>query len=102
MDFPLSAAIREARALATKRDRLVEAIARRWAVALRGQPVSAQDLGELWAGLEEEAARCFLKGGRRRWDPEAVRLATMEVIARVRARVEQALAESRDGRSPDA
>ena len=96
MSAPLAESVRRARALARERDQLVEAIARRWAVALRGPAVSAQDLEEFWAGLVEDAVRGVLKG-RGRWEAEAVREAAREVIAMVRARVEQALAESGSG-----
>lgn len=89
--------IRRARTLAAERDRLVEAVATRWATALRDQLLSAQDLEEFWAGLTEAAVRECLKDRSQRWTPEAVRLETAEIIARVRARVEQALAETGNG-----
>ena len=89
--------IREARTLAAKRDRLVEIIAHRWTVALSGQRLSAAELEELWGGLAEATVRGLLKDGSRRWAPEAVRQEVAEVIARVRARVEQALTAPRDG-----
>lgn len=94
--------IRRARGLSAERDRLVEAIASRWAVVLRGQSLSAQDLDELWAGLTEEAVRGVLTDGQQRWAPEAVRQEASEVMARVRARVERALTELEDGRAHDA
>ncbi|MFQ5520806.1 MAG: hypothetical protein ACE5FK_05365 [Candidatus Methylomirabilia bacterium] len=89
--------IERARALSAERDRLEEALAQQWATALRGQPVSAQDREELWAGLAEEAIRWLLKQGPEQWAPERVRQEAVEVIGRVKERVERALAESRDG-----
>ncbi|MBI4561053.1 MAG: hypothetical protein HY724_03335 [Candidatus Rokubacteria bacterium] len=97
MNSGLPELIRRARALSARRDRLVEAVAARWADALKGQVLSLDDLEELWAGLTEEAVRGLLKERRERWAPEAVRLQTAEVIARVRARVERALREEEDG-----
>lgn len=91
--------IRRAHTLSAERDRLVEAVATRWAAALRGQLLSAQDLEEFWAGLTEAAVREFLKDRSQRWTPEAVRLETAEIIARVRARVEQALVETGNGQA---
>ena len=94
--------IRHAHTLSSERDRLVEAVAHRWAAALKGQPLSAQDLEEFWAGLAEAAVRGLLKDGRERWAPEAVKLEAAEVIARVRARVESALRQTGDGPTHDA
>ncbi len=102
MRSPLSDLIRQAHVLSAERDQLVEAIARRWAVALRDQPLSAQDLEEFWAGLAEEAVRGLLRDGPRRWARAAVRQEAAEVIARVRARVERALREPGHGRTLDA
>lgn len=89
--------IGRARSLSAERDRLVEAVADRWAAALKGQPVSAGDLEQLWAGLTENVVREVLKNGRERWAPEAVRGEAAEVIARVRVRVERTLREAGDG-----
>ena len=97
MASPLPEVVGRARALSAERDRLVRSVADRWAAALRGQPVSAQDLAELWAGLTEDIVRGVLKRGRERWAPEAVRREAAEVIARVRARVEETLSETGDG-----
>lgn len=89
--------IERARALSAERDRLEEALAQQWATALRGQRLSAQDREELWAGLAEEAIRWLLKRGPEQWAPERIRQESVEVIGRVKERVERALAESRDG-----
>ncbi|MFQ5897747.1 MAG: hypothetical protein ACE5JN_05805 [Candidatus Methylomirabilia bacterium] len=89
--------IEHARALSAERDRLEEALARQWAGALRGQPLSAQDRDELWAGLAEEAIRWLLKRGPEQWAPERVRQEAIDVIGRVKERVERALAERQDG-----
>ncbi len=83
--------IRRARRLSGERDRLVAALAREWAGALRGQGLSAQDLEELWAGLTEEAVRRLQRSGDGRWSPDAVRGEAAAVIAQVRARVEREL-----------
>lgn len=97
MAASLTELIRHARDLSAERDRLVEAIAARWAEALRGQPLSPGDREELWAALAEEAARALLTERPQRWGGEAVRQEVSEVIARVRARVEQALSGAGDG-----
>lgn len=89
--------IGRARSLSAERDRLVEAVADRWAAALKGQPVSAQDLEQLWVGLTENVVREVLKNGRRQWVPEAVRREAAQVIAQVRVRVERTLREAGDG-----
>lgn len=94
--------IGRARMLAAERDRLVEAVADRWAAALKGQPVSAGDLEQLWAGLTETVVRGVLKNGRGRWVSEALRREAAEVIARVRGRVERTLREAGDGSVHDA
>jgi hypothetical protein len=94
--------IRRARTLSAERDRLVEALTHRWATTLKGKRLSAQDLEEFWAGLTEEAVRGFLKDGRGRWAPEVVRREAVEVIGRVRARVEGILTEKGDGPTHDA
>lgn len=97
MAHRLPALVGRARALSAERDRLVAAVADRWAAALGGQPVSPRDLAELWAGLTEEIVRGVLKRGGERWAPEAVRREAAEVIARVRARVEETLRDAGDG-----
>lgn len=83
----LASLIRRARRLSGERDRLVDALAREWADALRGQGLSAEDLNELWAGLTEEAVRRLQRSGNGRWPLEAVRREALGVIAQVRERV---------------
>jgi hypothetical protein len=84
--------VKRARRLATERDRLVQELAREWTTALRGQGFSSRDLEELWAGLTEEAVRRLLQTDARHAGAEAIRHEAREVIARVRARVENELA----------
>ena len=102
MGSALADLIRQARSLARERDGLVERIARRWTVALRGQPLSGEDLEQLWAALAEETLRGVLKNRTRRWPPEMVRQEVAEVIARVRAQVEHALTTPSDEESESA
>lgn len=83
----LASLIRRARRLSGERDRLVDALAREWADALRGQGLSAEDLDELWAGLTEEAVRRLQRSANGRWPLEAVRREAVGVIAQVRERV---------------
>ncbi|MGH7335184.1 MAG: hypothetical protein ACREKS_21050 [Candidatus Rokuibacteriota bacterium] len=89
----LAELIRKARRLATERDRLIEAMAAEWAHTLRGQPLSAADLDEFWAGLTEDAVRWG--GGEKagKWSPQAWRTEAQEVVARVRQKVEATLNE---------
>ena len=84
--------VKRARRLATERDRLVRELAREWTTALRGQGFSPRDLDELWAGLTEEAVRRLLQTDSRAAGGEAIRHEAREIIARVRARVENELA----------
>jgi hypothetical protein len=79
--------VRRARTLRRQRDKLVEELARDWAAALRGQGFSAADLDELWAGLAEDAV-ARLRRTPESSSPEAIRREALEVIARVRERVE--------------
>ena len=88
--------IRRARRLSRERDRLVDALAREWTEALRGQGLSAQDLEELWAGLAEEAVRRLQRSGNGRWPPEAVRREAVLVVGEVRRRVARELAGERE------
>jgi len=97
MAASLAELIRHARDLSAERDRLVEAVATRWAEVLRGQPVSPAEREELWAALAADAVRALLTERPRRWGGEAVRQEASEVIARVRARVEQVLGGAGDG-----
>jgi hypothetical protein len=85
--------IKKARRLAAERDRLVEALAGEWVVALQGQTLSRSDLEELWAALTEEALRRAGQSFDGKWNPQAVRQETEEIIARLRAKVEAALGE---------
>ena len=87
MPSRLASLIRRARRLSGERDRLVEALAREWAEALRGQSLSAEDLEELWAGLVEEAVRRLRRSSDGRWPLEALRQEAAAVVARVRERV---------------
>ena len=85
--------IRRARRLAAERDRLIDGLATEWALALRGQGLSATDLDELWAALVEDAVR---RGGRAaggKLTAQAWRHEAQEVVARVRQKVEAALDE---------
>jgi hypothetical protein len=91
MPSRLSDLVRQARRLATERDRLIEALARDWVRALRGQGLSAEDLDELWAGLIEDAVRRGPSLAEARWPTQAWRKETQEVVARVREKVEAAL-----------
>ena len=83
----LARLVRRARTLRRQRDKLVEELARDWAAALRGQGFSPTDLDELWAGLTEDAV-ARLRRAPESSSPEAIRREAMEVIARVRERVE--------------
>jgi hypothetical protein len=83
----LARLVRRARTLRRQRDKLVEELARDWAAALRGQGFSPADLDELWAGLAEDAV-ARLRRAPEASPPEAIRREALEVIARVRARVE--------------
>lgn len=85
--------IRRARRLAGERDRLVEGLAEDWARALRDQRLSRADLDELWAALAEETLRRAGRALDAKWNPQAVRQETEEVISRLRARVEAVLGE---------
>ena len=85
--------VRKARRLAAERDRLIDALAAEWIRALRGQDLSAADLDEFWAGLTEDAVRWAGTDAASPWTPQAWRLETQEVIARVREKVEAALNE---------
>ena len=84
--------VRRARRLAQERDKLVEELAREWTAALRGQGLSATDLDELWAGLTEEAVRRLLRSDSAAAGAAALRRETLEVMARVKERVEALLA----------
>lgn len=85
--------IKKARRLAAERDRLVETLAGEWVVALQGQTLSRSDLEELWAALTEEALRRAGQSLDGKWNPQAVRQETEEIIARLRVKVEAALGE---------
>jgi hypothetical protein len=102
MNASLAELIRQARKCSAERDRLVDALARRWAAALRGQQLTPADLEELWDGLAEEAVRGVLREGGERWTAEAVRQETFGVLARLRRQVEQALAAPDDGKGSPA
>jgi hypothetical protein len=84
--------VRRARRLAQERDRLVAELSAEWAAALRGRGLSPGDLDELWAGLTEEAVRRLLRADPPLGAPEAIRHEAVEVIGRVKARVETELA----------
>lgn len=84
--------IRRARKLAAERDRLVDTLADDWTRALRDQRVSRGDLEELWAALTEETLRRATRSLDTKWNAHAIRHETEEVITRLRARVEAALA----------
>ena len=62
--------------------------------ALHGQRLSPSDLEELWAALTEEALRRGSQSLDGKWNPQAVRQETENVIARLRTKVEGALRES--------
>ena len=96
MPSRLADLIRRARRLASERDRLVESLADDWTRALREQGLTRADLDELWAAMTEEALRRAGRSFDARWNTQAVRQETEEVVARLRARVEAAL--DRDGR----
>lgn len=87
----LSGLIQRAKTLSAERDRLVEELSTEWTNALRDQGLSARDLGELWAGLTEEAVRRLHSSLKGRWPGEAILRESAEVIGRVRERVERAL-----------
>jgi hypothetical protein len=87
----LGTLLRRARRLSEERDRLVEALAREWAGALRGRGFSERDLEELWAALTEEAVRRLRRSADGRWPPEAIQREAAAVIARVRERVTERL-----------
>jgi len=84
--------VRRARKLALERDRLVQELAREWSAALRGQGFTTRDLDELWAGLTEEAVRRLLRSDSAAAGAAALRRETLEVMARVKERVEALLA----------
>lgn len=84
--------VRRARRLSRERDRLVEEVAREWSVALRGQGFSPRDLDELWAGLTEEAVRRLLRSSAPDLGTDVIRREAIEVIGRVKERVETELA----------
>ncbi len=93
MSQRLADLVRKARRLAAERDRLIDALAADWARALRGQNLSRSDLDELWAGLTEEAVRRAGQAAGGPWPAHVWRHEAQEVIARVRERVEAALAD---------
>jgi hypothetical protein len=92
MAVRLAQLIRKARDLASQRDRLVRELAEEWVGALRGRGLSPTDLDELWAGITEDAVRRL--GRSSRLPSETLRSEAVDVIAKVRERVEGALNES--------
>jgi len=84
--------IRRARRLALERDRLVQELANEWSAALRGRGFSPKDLDALWEGLTEDAVRRLLGSSSGAVGAEAIRREAIEVIARVKERVEAELA----------
>ena len=84
--------VRRARKLALERDRLVQELAREWSAALKGQGFTPRDLDELWAGLTEEAVRRLLRSDVAAAGAAALRRETLEVMTRVKERVEALLA----------
>lgn len=84
--------VRKARRLAAERDRLIDVLAADWVRALRGQGLSRADLEELWAGMAEDVVRRGRPAGSR-WTAQAWRQEALEVVARVRRKVEAVLDE---------
>ena len=84
--------VRRARRLSADRERLIESVAAEWTRALRGQRLSGTDLDELWAALTEDALRQAVPGDGK-WNAQAWRHETREVLARVREKVEASLHE---------
>ena len=80
-----------ARQFAAERDRLVAEVAREWADALRGQPVTEEDLTELLDGLTEEAVRRFKHDRKGKWAGADIQEAASRVARAVREKVRQDL-----------
>jgi hypothetical protein len=87
----LEGLLARARQFAAERDRLVAEVAQEWADALRGQPLTEEDLTELLDGLTEEAVRRIKRGRKGQWQSADVQEAASRVARAVRERVQQDL-----------
>lgn len=91
MSSRLEQLLGRARELAAQRDQLVTQVAEEWAQALRNQPVSEEDLGELLDGLTEEAARRIRRERKGEWSSQAIQKAANRVASLIRERLRQDL-----------
>lgn len=80
-----------ARQFAAERDRLVAEVAQEWADALRGQPLTEEDLTELLDGLTEEAVRRIKRDRKGQWQSADVQEAASRVARAVREKVRRDL-----------
>jgi len=91
MSARLKELLGRARALSGQRDQLVNQLAEEWAQALRDQPVSEEDLGELLDGLTEEAVRRIKREKKGEWSSQVIQEAATRVASSIRDRLRQDL-----------
>ena len=101
MASPLQRLLRRARVLTAEREQLIAQIAEEWSAALRGQPLSKEDLGQLWDGLAEEAVRCIQRRAKGRWSAKAIQEAASQVVLSIRERVQRDLEQLKRSASDD-
>jgi hypothetical protein len=91
MSARLKQLLGRARELSGQRDQLVNQLAEEWAQALRDQPVSEEDLGELLDGLTEEAVRRIKRERKGEWSSQVIQEAATRVASSIRERLRQDL-----------